>query len=361
MRSILLVDDDEALVGELAIALRALLSGGADVRVWVPQEGQKPKDTFDGLVDSDTVFVATDYDLTQKGQTGLFGTSIVNWCQARSIPVGDFSRATPGALPKEPDLFEVRVPSDPQQAARFVATLFRGFTGIEDALRANHDLLTRRSPVSALAEILGAEGTESQFALYGVRFGAASGVLMDRVSATASPDVAPSASDKIKLMTYIVGHVLLNGVIRFPGPILSSIALRSYLATDDADAEVVQDLFAGTRYMGFFSDLDRFYWLSKVNDVLDTLMAALPPGFEAETQGEFHRRAIEFRVGHDLARHGCPRCQGQNGGFFCPFTRRTVCVRSDCSVGSNSWVPAGAQVCRIERDFFDEWAPILGL
>lgn len=361
MRSVLLVDDDEALVNELASGLKQRLGQSAEVKIWIPKPESKPKETFDSLVNAETVFVATDYDLTQHGQTGLFGTSIVSWCQARSIPVGDFSRATPGALPKEPDLFEVRVPPDPEQAAVFIAILVRGFTAIEDALRAKPDLLKRRSPASALAEILGAADAESQFALYGVRFGAASGVLMDKVSAAASPDVEPSVDDKIKLLTYIVGHVLLNGVIRFPGPILSSVAFKSYLASDEADAPDVQALFADTRYVGPFSDLDRFYWLSKVNEVLETLMTELPEDFQAETQGEYHRRAIELKLGRDLVRHGCPRCHGQNGGFFCPFTRKTVCVRSDCSVGSNSWVPAGAQVCRIEREFFDEWDPILGL
>lgn len=360
MSSVLLVDDDTALVNELASALRKELAGIAEVKVWIPEEESKPGEKFGSLVDAGTVVVATDYDLTQRGQTGLFGTSIVGWCQTRLIPAGDFSRRIPGPLSKEPDLFEIRVPPEPQEAASFIAILARGFMAIDGALRAKPELLNRRSPASVLAAILGAAAEEGHFALYGVRFGAASGALMDKVFAPRSTEMDPSTDDKIKLLTYIVGHILLNGVIRFPGPILSSAALKSYLATDEADAKSVQQLFEGTQYAGPFSELDQFYWLSRVNNVLEMLMTALPEDFHAETQGEYHRRAIELKIKRELRRHRCARCDGRNGGFFCPITRRTVCVRSDCSVGSNSWIPAGAKVCRIERDFFDEWAPILG-
>jgi hypothetical protein len=137
--------------------------------------------------------------------------------------------------------------------------------------------------------------------------------------------------------------------------------LKSYVATEDADNANVVALFDGARYCGPFADKDEYFWLSGIDAVLDDLKRSLPENYEAETTGEFYREALERKLSRDLARHDCPRCHGKNGGFFCPFTERTVCQLPDCSVGSNSWIPQGAKICRIERDFFDEWAPILGL
>ena len=363
MSSILLVDDNEALLDDLAAELTPLVGPDVQIRRWVPAREDHLDDVFGRQVDDQTIFVATDYDLTKRGQTGLFGTSVVSWCQARSIPVADFSRGNPGALPKEPDLFELRIPNpgDAHGTARYIATLCRGFLNIAAALRGRPELLDRKSPASVLAGILGVPADESQFALYGVRFGAASGALMAKMADAAAPEIQPTNADKAKLLTYIVGHLLVNAVLRFPGPILSEQAFRGYVASDEADALDVRALFDAALYQGPFAELDRFYWSSTVDGILETLAAALPPNVETETVGEFRRRAIEQRLGSNLRRHGCPRCHGANGGFFCPFTKRTVCTRNDCSVGSNSWIPAGANLCRIERDFFDEWAPLLGL
>jgi len=363
MRSILLVDDNDDLLKALAAALaHELPAGEAEIRTWVPKRSEEdPKAAFDERIDSDTTLVVTDYDLTSQGQTGLFGSSVVAWCQTRAIPVGDFSRANAGALPKEPDLFELRIPTDVTQAARFVAGVFRGFRAIGEALKARPDLLTKKSHAVVLADILGVPTAENQFALYGVRFGTTSGALMDTVARAAPADVEPAADEKVTLLSYILGHLLLNAILRFPGPIISGRALSAYVASDEANAADVRALFASAAYVGPFAELEPFFWLWKVDEVLDGLAKSLPSGYEAETSGELQRKVLETKLGRTLRRHSCDRCQGKNGGFYCPFTKRTVCQRADCSVGSNSWIPQGAKLCRIERDFFDEWAPILGL
>ena len=362
MPSILLIDDDPKLLDELAKQLATLIKEEAEIRLWVPTKDEAdPQSTFAQKIDADTLLVVTDYDLTAQGRTGLFGASIVGWCQARAIPVGDFSRGNSGALPKEPNLFELRVPTDAAQAAIFVAGVFRGFRNIRDQLAARPELLTsKRSPAAVLAEVLGVPAAESQFALYGMRLGT-NAALMDRVIRTAPEDVEPGASEKQTLLCYIVGHILLNAVLRFPGPILSSRALAAYVGSSESEETAICDLFGEALYDGPFSGLAQYFWLSKIDEILRGLMSALPQDFNAETHGEMYREAVELRLGRKLHRHACPRCAGQNGGFLCPFTGRTVCQRSDCSVGSNSWIPPGAKLCRVERDFYEEWAPILGI
>jgi hypothetical protein len=362
MPSILLIDDDSNLLHDLAEKLTALLpQGEADIQMWAPTKDEVDSlGAFNAKVDADTVLVVTDYDLTAQGRTGLFGATIVGWCQARAIPVGDFSRANVSALPKEPNLFEVRVPTETDAAAGFIAGVFKGFRSIRDRISATPGLLKKRSPAGVLAEILGPAEAESQFALYGIRLGT-NAALMDRLMQTGPVGAEPADAEKRSLLSYIVGHVLLNAILRFPGPILSNRALAAYVGAGDSEEGVLADLFAEAQYSGPFSSVARYFWLSKVGASLRNLMEALPKEFNAETHGEMYREAIETHLRRKLTRHTCPRCSGKNGGFWCPFTGRTVCQRSDCSVGSNSWIPQGAKLCRIERDFYDEWAPILGL
>jgi hypothetical protein len=364
MQSILLIDDDPNLLHDLAQRLTVLLKDdGAEIRSWVPTKDEPDAhQVFSQKVDDETVLVVTDYDLTAQGRTGLFGATIVGWCQTRAIPVGDFSRANVSALPKEPNLFEVRVPTDPEAAAIFVASVFKGFRLIREEITAGGpELLKRkRSPAAVLAEILGVPTVESQFALYGIRLGT-NAALMDTLMKTAPAEIEPDDGQKRRLLAYIVGHVLLNAVLRFPGPILTARALAAYVGTNESEESEVSKLFTDARYNGPFSDGAHYFWLSNVDDRLQALTSKLPPDFTAETHGETHRGAIEIAIQRKLNRHDCPRCEGKNGGFLCPFTKRTVCQRPDCSVGSNSWIPQGAKLCRIERDFYDEWAPILGI
>lgn len=362
MQSLLLIDDSHKLLNELAEQLKLLLADDeVEIRTWEPTKDEDSQASFLKLVDEDTVLVVTDYDLTSQGRTGLFGSSIVGWCQSRAIPVGDYSRGNNHSLPKEPNLFELRVPTDETESAKFIASVYRGFRWIRGQLERDAGLLEQASPAAVLAALLDVPELENQFGQYAGRLGTSNGALLDRIIFTAPRDVEPSSGDKRALLGYIVGHLLLNSVLRFPGPILSSAGLTAYLGCADSEIDTVAEIFQEARYTGPFSELDRFFWLSRVDEILEDFSADLPAERTFDTSGGMNRAAVEVRLGRNLQRHGCNRCKGENGGFLCPFTRRTVCQKEACSVGSNSWVPRGARVCRIERDFYEEWAPILGI
>jgi hypothetical protein len=356
-----LIDDSPPVLEELRAGVRQHLgTEEAEIRIWAPTKDElNPHAEFQARVDPETILVITDYDLTGKGRTGLFGASIVAWCQTRGIPVADYSREMKSELPKEPNLFELRAPKDTAKAAPFIAAVFRGFAWIRSQLSlALPEIAGGRSPAAVIATLLEQSSLESQFSLYGVRLGTTSAALVERIR---SDD--PTAQEKQTLLAYIIGHLLLNSILRFPGPILSEIALASYLAVASTEMEAIRGVFLDAAYVGPFAELDRHYWLAKVDDALRPLIDVVSPKLNTgpETHGELHRIALEQKLGRQLLRHSCDRCAGQNGGFWCPFTRRTVCLRSECSVGANSWIPQGARLCRIERVFYDEWAPIFGI
>src|SRR6185295_4753823 len=167
--SVLLIDDNEAQLSKLASGLQAKLDyDEAMIRTWAPAHGDEdPQAEFEKRIDEDnTTLVVTDYDLTGKARTGLFGSTIVGWCQSRAIPVGDYSRGGRSGLPTEPNLFELRVPTQPGQDADYIATLFRGFRSIRQWFEARPELIDVKSPAAVLAEGLGVPSLESDFALY---------------------------------------------------------------------------------------------------------------------------------------------------------------------------------------------------
>ena len=362
--SILLIDDKAEVLDGLEAQLAGQLPNGIAIRRWVPGVGgDDPEETFASYIDDETVLVATDYDLTGNGLKGLFGLTIVGWCQTRSIPVGDFSRGHTRDLPDEPNLFELRVPPDDVEGARYIAAAVEGFMAIRGAFGAETALLDAgQNLATILASILGRPHLDNQLALYMTRLGSSNSSLLQRLRDFAVPEGGADQRDKVQVLTYVLGHVLLNAVLKFPGPILSERALCAYVATTDEEIHAITPLFEGAVYGGPFALGALRYWREDVDAILygfaDEIANEQFDGF-----GDFNRAAVQTAIGRDLASHVCERagCAGRKGGFLCPFTLRPVCERGDCSVPSSSWIPQGAQLSRVERDYYDEWAPLLGL
>jgi hypothetical protein len=360
--SIAIIDDKPEPLAGLVEGLTASLGReSVRIRTWLPADGQNPLEKFEGLVDDGTILVVTDHDLTGAGATGLWGQTIVSWCQAKSIPCGDFSREIPTTLSSEPNLFELRVPPTTNDAVASVASLFRGFRQIRDRLGGGAlSLSTMRSPAEVLAGVIERPALEAPLSLYMSRLGAANASLLDQLRRVLSQSQVDNAAEKERLIGYVIGHVLVNSVLRYPGPILAESALCAYIATTEAEAADLRQIFDGARYEGPFSSNTHFFWRAGVDAIVDSYASTLGDQ-DFATSGAYNRAVVESVLKRSLARHACSRCNGDNGGYLCPFTRRSVCERRDCSVSSNSWLPAGADICRIERDFYDEWAPALGL
>ncbi|MDP4027168.1 hypothetical protein Q8W71_31815 [Methylobacterium sp. NEAU 140] len=352
---ILLVDDDENQLKTLAAEVTAALDGevAGSVTTWLPDRTDDVERQFSELAQGATL-VVTDYDLT-RGQSGFFGVSIVAWCQRAAIPVGDYSRGNATNLPAPPNLFGFRFPPETDEAAREIKAVYGGFREIDRALEDRPSLLEMPSPASMLADMLGHPSAVTQFSLYMPPIGAYGG-LADRLRATRGQS---AGKERRVLWTYVLGHVLFNFIMRYPGPILDVHALCSYLAVSDDEADRIKPLFDGAQYEGPFSTLRPSFWRDRIDDMVETW--ALESELDYTGHLPSYRRAlVEEKLGAALGRYPCPRCEGDRGGFRCPFTKATVCERDDCSVGSSGWIPQGADLSRVERTFFDETSPMLG-
>ena len=360
-RAILLIDDEREKLESMARRVRRELES-ATVLDWCPREEEDPAEEFERLVKDGTVLVVTDYDLTTAVK-GFFGHTVVGWCRSRFIPVGDFSRGHRDALATEPDLFELRVPREEAEAVAYMGRMFKGFARIREGIERDPALLGGgRSPAQVLAALLVRKDLESQLGPYLSRPGLFNSSLLDTLTGGERGGRVASAAEKTRLLTYILGHVLVNAVLKYPGPILAEGPLCAYLAASCEDTAKLAGLFEEARYKGPFGDGEMLFW----RDGVDTEIEGLACKYKVEDSehgsfGDYHRAVVERALDGSLARHECERCDGVKGGFWCPFTRRAECERSDCSSTASSWVPAGAYACRVEKVFFDEWSPILGL
>ena len=359
MSEIVLIDDDARLLDSLHAAVAVRLPDVSIAR-WQPSSEDDVAVAFRERVDDgETVLVATDQDLTAGGLRGFFGATIVWWCQQLAIPVGDFSRRTPQPFPRDTDLFELRIPPNNEDGAEHIAAAYYGFTELAAAISTLDLDPGTTSLAKYLANVVQRPHLESDFALYMARLGNGGTAVATRIigsqSATSTGDRPPEAA-----ISYTLGHYLANVITRFAGPLLGIDALCSYVGAGAVEGAVLADMFAPARYNGPFSGLDQLFWRESVDAGLEDLF-----GLEtapADDIGAFHRAAIETALDRPLARHGCDRdgCDGTRGGFHCPLTNRPVCVRSDCSVAGSGWIPSGATSSRVEREYHDEWAPLLG-
>jgi hypothetical protein len=356
---ILLIDDQPAVLDELRERISAELPEyEAAVETWLPRETESgPLSDLKEKVGDNTVLVVTDWDLTMS-KAGVYGDTLVAWCQREAIPAALYSRGDLIDPTAKPDLFQLKIPRG-DEAGRHIAEMYRGFKELAAAIDRVVDQHPARGPANVLAVILGEPDLEHEFAQYTLQIGDSSGALTTRVMKTAPSDAYPPAPGQVEIrrvLTYVLGHLFLNAILPKPGPLLPMPALCGYVGTTDAESEALSAVFADALYTGPFRGLDLIYWRYKVDEIIESLLLA---GTESEAY-RIRRDAVEHAIDRPLARHECKRCGGVNGGYYCPFTKRAVCERSDCSTGSNSWLPLGATACRIEMDFFEEWAPVLG-
>lgn len=363
--AILVIDDDAEHCMMLADGVHDVLvrrgQGAVEVLQWSPGQGEDPLARFEGFLEQyDVGLVITDYDLTSQGTLGLFGATVVDWCQLKGLPVGDFSRKNLGALAKEPNLFELRIRVEEPDAPEQVAELYIGFEEVRKAFANGADLGAYRNPAAALATIMGRRGLTPQFSQYGNKYASANSSLVDSLLAKRGEEEREKLRQRF--FVYIAGHILVNSVLRFPGPLVNKRSLAAYLAINPRDVVKVKDLFEGAVYRGPFSGLEHFWWVEDIDEILDARRDKLDSSHSYFSGGAERRRLAEISIGENLELDpACQRCGGTDGGLFCPYTGRTVCERSDCSVSSSTWIPQGARLCRLEFDFYEEWAPILGM
>ena len=360
---ILLIDDDDKLINELCDELSSALEDEpVEIVTWVPKENDEdPDELLNRHAPKGTVMVVTDYDLTRKGMRGFQGSAVQSWCQRNLIPVGDFSRGQRVRLPEEPNLFGMNIPVEtPSATVAYVAAAYHGFAGIRASVSTpNHK---GRSISAITADILGRSSYEPLLSLYFSRLASSNTAIRDHLQQRVSKPGDHDREDKLDVLAYVISHVLLNLILAFPGPILSRKVLAAYLAVSEEEAKEVVEIAKISAYDGPFAKIQPFVWREDVDKALADTVSASDDEPPNDTE-RYNRFASELVLHRTPSKHNCQRdeCHGERGGYWCPFTKRPVCCRDDCSEASTAWIPEGADLCRVEAEFFEEFVPLLGL
>ena len=348
---LLVIDDEPDRLEQLAASLRTVLHEVAEIVEWQPKANEDPLARFEEETSKNVRLVATDQDLTRSG-TGLLGSSIASWAQDKYLPVCNFSRQPQRRLPRERNFFEIRVPSEATDDARahYIARIFRGF----ETLRSHVESTNAGAPLAQLlAGAMGLPALVDDVTPFVASVGLANAGL---IQGRQSVEGLPTGVERIDLVSFILGHTLLNAVLEFPGPILGPAALAAYCATGPGDADRLAEVFKGAEYVGPFAEPGAYFVKGMVDRTIDELASSI----ETDATDDQYNKAAVASVLDQLHPHACSRCGGERGGFWCPFVQRAVCNRTDCSVQANAWIPRGASLCRVEKDYFDEWSPLLG-
>ena len=358
---IVLIDDEQPLLEELRARLStAMASDDVEIVVWAPSHADSDPDTkLSELAVPGTALVITDYNLTKHGMRGLEGSAVQSWCLRKLIPVGEFSRGHSSELPGESTLFSMRVPDSTADAVNFIVAVYRGFRLIRSKLRAG--TWTSHTISTITADILGRIDYEPALSLYFSRLSSSNEAIRDHLIESRNPG-AQSNRDMVDILSYVIGHVLLNLILAYPGPILSRTLLSAYLAISESEADELVGRAQIPKYEGPFSEIEHFVWRHDVDSALEHALeegGQLGP-FDVE---RYNRHAAQTILARTPSIHECSRngCAGELGGYWCPFTKRTVCYREDCSRAAPAWIPEGADLCRVEAEFFEEFLPLLGL
>lgn len=349
---LLLIDDDTRQLDALESAVRKAVGESAlEIRRWQPSRDEGPVgDSIAAALAPRPTLVVTDHDLGESGPAGLRGATIISRCRAAAIPVGVYSRHLPDEL-EEPDLFNFVFESDAELAADAIANIVLGFHQLSALLSARDETEDHDSWSSTLANLLGQPQASNSFSLYSVRTGASHHGLIESLMKERGVEVARHI-----LETYVLGHLLKNSILRYPGPLLDGPTLCSYLAVSDACEAELTELFKACAYDGPFSQLRRFFWHQLVEDQLFEM-----GGDNFDIDDAFQRRALLAASLKDPGLHPCDHCDGDRGGYRCPYIDRTVCDLPQCSVPTSSWIPQGAYLSRADRDYYDRLSPLLGL
>ena len=237
------------------------------------------------------MLVVTYYD-PNNSLNNILGPSIVRSCKSKLVPVGEFSKESRFGFLERPNLFDIRFPSNTECIPSYIANLYDGFKMIREHLNVNPQITKNGMKLSnIMANIAQRDEMYNEFYWYTENIDRSNNNLVLYMTEYASNSGKPNQRDIKYLLTYVIGHLFLNSVLKYPGPILSEDVLCSYLSIKRPAPESLQKIFSKAKYKGPFCKLGRFYWRRDI----DTIIFNSSGDFNGDYPGEgaFNRAVLK--------------------------------------------------------------------
>lgn len=369
MKKIIVIDDKQPQQEALKNALTPFMLGKYVVDVWtvdVLREKWTEKFVTDESASNadedvwfrvlrsepDVAVVVADHDLSAFNTVRISESAITDACKQASIPVCTYHRKPKlvteaqylKQIVSQTRSFSIAIDiSNLEQAAREIISVADGFASLTYGYSIVQSDCREKGPAAILAQILGKPGLANYFARYATGPTLASD-LIEYISP--SIDATENKTSIERRVPFILGCWLYNYILPFPGILPNEVASASYVNLSAEDFSKNQDKFADAKYTGPFGDVNTYWWRSELDRIL----------IESDCED-----GVAYLDKHKIM--ATPSvCVVKNeppAGYYCLIKKAPISLKA--SKGRLSWIPEGADLCRIDTDTYDSIAPIMGL
>lgn len=377
MTDILLIDDIEKNTKDLSDSIHAICSG-LTVETWSPNEEKKEqirslyeshsnKNKEESNADEDIwkrVFasqevkmVVVDHDLSQFKDLRISESSVANACKQLGIPICTYHRKpqnqqntqTLSQIIDQSRSFSIEINVDLNNievSAKEIINIYTGFKTIRKQFDSLDDKIIKEGPARILATILEKPDYEYFFSKYLE----STSLTSDIIKHANSDEISKSEDDIPKYLKdrlpFILGCLLYNNILLFPGIILNKTASASYINVDEDDFSQNTVYFKDAVYKGPFSNNESYWWRYDLDKIL----------FEADfEEGKSFLASKEVTV----KSCSCSVDSDSDAGYYCIVTKKPISAKN--SKGRFAWVPEGADLCRINKKIYNKISAIMGL
>ena len=366
---ILLIDDREDKRKEVYDAIKNLdeditieCIDKTNIKDYLPDNASSSKDTkapedllTEKLAEHNIDLIVVDHDLTMlDSQLSEPVVSIAS--HAASIPLCRYARVKRTSnMSKLSDAveagttFSIKIDIENlPDAAKEIIDIAKGFKYLKTQIHDLDDDKIDKGPAYILSNILEDLSQEDYFLQYSISANIL-GDILELYSAEQNEDFDKSKIETIKKdrLAYIIGYWFYNSILKFPGVILNKKATCSYLNINENDFEEHNNYFKSAKYEGPFTMFQSYWWKNKLNFILD------------EADAWTGKSLVEEQIGKTINSCKCIYEPLLDAGYYCVIKKEPV--SKEQSLGTVSWLPKGASLCRVGKEPYEQLSPLLGL
>lgn len=304
----------------------------------------------------DVDMVVVDHDLSGL-EVRISESAITNACKQLAIPVCNYHRKPPNNDSQnlkdkvnQARSFSIEIEIDGEnqykECAKEIINVYHGFKFLKEQINALDETILSGGPAKIISAILNKPELESIFARYASSSTLAADIIQIQYDdeETAEDEIPTALKERIP---FVLGCWLYNYVLPFPGILLNNIAAASYINVDSQQFDQYSPEFINAKYIGPFSIHSSYWWRYDLDQIL--FDANVEDGFEYLTQ-----KGIQ-----NIQPCKCSSDNLSRAGYYCIVKRQPISYEQ--SVGHLSWIPDGADLCRINKKIYRRLAPMMGL
>lgn len=234
---------------------------------------------------------------------------------------------------------------DSAAAASDILNVADGFATIRHSYAQTPSDVKSKGPAAILSYCLGKPALESYFKRYLSSASLTSEVINLALIAGSQATSGGKTLEVDRKTVHLLGCWLYNTILTYPGLLLNQVAASAFLGIDPETFSKHLDFFAAAKYSGPFSAKEGFWWRHDIENIL--ISEDVEDGIELFSKRDINASPSTCCV------------SGESPAYFYCILKRLP-VSEAHSTGALSWIPVGADLCRVNNDDYEAIAPMMG-